>query len=74
MLDQRHWTPLCVSRKAADFLAAESNVSILDIGSGVGKFCLGAAYYKPDAYYFGVEQRKNLTQICRRCKRHSPAE
>lgn len=63
ILDQRHWTPLCVSRKAAGFLTAENNVSILDIGSGVGKFCLSAAYYKPDAYYFGVEQRKNLTQI-----------
>lgn len=62
MLDKRHWTPLAVARKAADFLAAESKVSILDIGSGAGKFCLGAAYYKPDAYYFGVEQRKSLIQ------------
>lgn len=60
-LTRRHWTPLPVARKAADFLAAEDNVRILDIGSGVGKFCLGAAYYKPKAFYYGVEQRKNLT-------------
>jgi len=56
----RHWTPLEVSVKAADFLAAENNARILDIGSGVGKFCLSAAYRKPDAFYFGVEQRRNL--------------
>jgi len=59
-LARRHWTPLSVARKAANFLAAENNVRILDIGSGVGKFCLGAAYYKPKAFYYGVEQRKSL--------------
>ena len=60
MLAQRHWTPLVVARKAAGFLAAESNVSVLDIGSGVGKFCLAAAHYKPQAHYYGIEQRKKL--------------
>lgn len=60
-LARRHWTPLSVARKVANFLAAgESNVRILDIGSGVGKFCLSAAYFKPNASYFGVEQRKSL--------------
>lgn len=57
---QRHWTPLVVARKAANFLAAESNKRILDIGSGVGKFCLAAAHYRPKAFYFGIEQRKQL--------------
>lgn len=60
MLSRRHWTPLSVARKAANFLAAENNVRILDIGSGVGKFCLSAAYYKPKALYYGVEQRESL--------------
>lgn len=60
LLAQRHWTPLVVARKAANFLAAESNVKILDIGSGVGKFCLAAAHYKPKAFYYGIEQRKQL--------------
>lgn len=60
LLARRHWTPLGVARKAANFLAAENNVRVLDIGSGVGKFCLAAAYYKPKAFYYGVEQRKNL--------------
>jgi hypothetical protein len=61
-LSERHWTPLSVARKAASFLAAENNVRILDIGSGVGKFCLTASHYKPNAFYYGVEQRRNL--IC----------
>jgi SAM-dependent methyltransferase len=60
MLARRHWTPLGIASKVADFLAAENNVSILDIGSGVGKFCLSAAYFKPKAFYYGIEQRKNL--------------
>lgn len=57
---ERHWTPLHVARKASSFLAAENNVRILDIGSGVGKFCLTAAFYKPKAFFYGVEQRKSL--------------
>lgn len=57
---ERHWTPLNVARKASSFLAAENNVRILDIGSGVGKFCLTAAFYKPKAFFYGVEQRKAL--------------
>ncbi len=56
----RHWTPLNVARKAARYLAAEPGVSVLDIGSGVGKFCLSAAHFKPNATYFGVEQRQRL--------------
>jgi SAM-dependent methyltransferase len=60
LLSQQHWTPLNVARKAANFLAAENGARILDIGSGVGKFCLAAAHYKPKAFYCGVEQRKSL--------------
>lgn len=59
-LAKRHWTPLHIAGKAAHFLAVENNVTILDIGSGVGKFCLAASYYKPEAFFFGVEQRKDL--------------
>jgi len=62
LLAKRHWTPLSIARKAAQFLAAEKHVRILDIGSGVGKFCLGAAHFMPLAEYHGVEQRKNLVE------------
>jgi SAM-dependent methyltransferase len=60
LLAQRHWTPLKVARAAASFLAVKNGARILDIGSGVGKFCLGAAFYRPNAMFYGVEQRKSL--------------
>jgi hypothetical protein len=60
VLARKHWTPLRVAKKVTAFLAAENNVRILDIGSGVGKFCLTGAYFKPKAFYYGVEQRRSL--------------
>ena len=65
---KRHWTPLQVASKAAQFLAAEKNVSILDIGSGVGKFCIAAAHFMPEAFYTGIEQRKNLVEQANEAK------
>jgi len=59
-LAKYHWTPLDIAMKAAHFLAGHDKVRILDIGSGVGKFCLAAAYHTPNALYYGVEQRKSL--------------
>ena len=61
-LARNHWTPLLVARKAANFLAAERGSRILDIGSGIGKFCLAAAYYKPGVTFSGIEQRKDLVE------------
>lgn len=56
---RKHWTPLDIARKAAQFLA-EPDTSVLDIGSGVGKFCLVGAHYYPETFFFGVEQRHEL--------------
>lgn len=68
-LMKRHWTPLQVASKAAQFLAAEKNVSILDIGSGVGKFCIAAAHFMPEAFYTGIEQRENLVEQANEAKK-----
>ena len=62
LLSRNHWTALSVARKAANFLAVQPGARILDIGSGIGKFCLAAAYYRPGALYYGVEQRKDLVE------------
>jgi len=59
-LAARHWTPLSIAQKVAGFLATEGNSRVLDIGSGIGKFCLAAAYFEPRCLYYGVEQRKDL--------------
>ncbi|MBS1918174.1 MAG: methyltransferase domain-containing protein [Bacteroidetes bacterium] len=61
-LAKRHWTPLHVAYLASKHLAAETGSRILDIGSGVGKFCLAAAYYRPDSFYYGIEQRRPLVR------------
>jgi len=56
----RHWTPLHVTRRVVQYLTPAGNDNVLDIGSGVGKFCLAAAYLAPSASFFGIEQRNDL--------------
>ncbi|MGZ5245847.1 MAG: methyltransferase domain-containing protein, partial [Flavitalea sp.] len=56
----KHWTPLEVAKTAAKFLAPQKDYHVLDIGSGIGKFCLAAAYFNPNATFYGVEQREDL--------------
>lgn len=67
-LAHRHWTPVDVTQSAAKFLAQDYGAKILDIGSGAGKFCLAAAMYQPDCFYYGVEQRKHLIDCAERAK------
>lgn len=58
-----HWTPLAIVKKAASFLAPVPGSKILDIGSGIGKFCIAAAHFFPDSEFHGVEQRKDLFDL-----------
>jgi SAM-dependent methyltransferase len=60
LLTRRHWTPLHITQEVVKFLVPHKGVKVLDIGSGVGKFCLAAGFYKPEASFFGVEQREDL--------------
>lgn len=55
-----HWTPIDIAKRAALHLTGGEGKDILDIGSGVGKFCLVAAHYFPSHTFHGVEQRKAL--------------
>jgi SAM-dependent methyltransferase len=73
-LARYHWTPLSIAQKAATFLAGEGNVRILDIGSGVGKFCLAAAFHTPNAFYYGVEQRKSLIDFAEAARKNLQIE
>lgn len=59
LLSLKHWTPLAIARKAAEFLA-QPGARVLDIGGGIGKFCLAAGYHFPETYWYGVEQRHEL--------------
>lgn len=62
-LSGEHWTPMGVARKSAKFLASEPGKKILDIGSGVGKFCLIGGHSFPDVSFYGIEQRKELCEL-----------
>jgi hypothetical protein len=54
-----HWTPVEVIKTAINWLEGNKTIKILDIGSGVGKFCvLGSILSK--FTFVGVEKRKNL--------------
>ncbi len=67
-LSRWHWTPLDIAKQAASFLAGPGE-KVLDIGSGVGKFCLAGAHYNPTALFYGVEQRKYLIEYGERAQR-----
>lgn len=58
-LSLKHWSPLSIARRASKFLALPGS-RVLDIGSGIGKFCLTAAHHHPSAFFTGVEQRLDL--------------
>jgi hypothetical protein len=59
-----HWTPLVVARRAAVLLADGGSPRILDVGSGVGKFCI-AGSLTTEASFVGVEQRGDLVEAAR---------
>lgn len=65
-LATRHWTPISIAKEAAAFLAVGQQPRILDIGSGIGKFCMVGAKNHPDAFFAGVEQRLLLTDIAQK--------
>ena len=67
-LASMHWTPLKITRRVIQFLASGGYTKILDIGSGVGKFCLAAARCRPYAQIYGIEQRENLVEYANQAK------
>ncbi len=68
-LSVRHWTPLHVTKQAVNFFDTKQECRILDIGSGVGKFCLAGGLYAPNLYFFGVEQRPQLIEHALKAKK-----
>jgi len=73
-LSKVHWSPLPVVQKAAAFLAPHPGCRIIDIGSGVGKFCIAAAHHYPESEFHGVEQRESLHLTAERSKALSGLE
>jgi SAM-dependent methyltransferase len=63
-LSARHWTPLAVTARAARWFD-ECNVrTVLDIGSGPGKFCVAGAL-ACRCHFTGLEHRRHLVESAR---------
>lgn len=62
-LSERHWTPVRIAKIVTDFLCTDTDLKILDIGSGVGKFCLVGASLKPRCEFYGAEFRERFINL-----------
>jgi len=63
-VSSRYWTPLDVSRQVAAWLTEAGARNVLDVGAGVGKFCLATAM-SSDLTVIGVERRAHLVGVAR---------
>jgi len=64
-----HFTPVAVARRALALLAPTPGSSVLDVGAGVGKFCIAAALAAPEVRFVGIEQRARLVEVGRELAR-----
>lgn len=62
MKSKRFFTPASIAVQAAKWLSGDDNRRILDIGAGVGKFCLFAAM-NTKSTIIGIEIRPHLVEI-----------
>ena len=62
------WTPLVVAARAAAWFAELGIASVVDIGSGAGKFCVAAAL-GGTCRFTGLEQRPRLVTAAERLAR-----
>lgn len=63
-VSDQYWTPLVVIRRAAQWLDELNVRTVLDIGSGAGKFCVAAAL-GGHCHFTGLEQRPHLVEAAR---------
>ncbi len=60
----QYWTPLVVAKRAAEWLADLKVRTVVDIGSGAGKFCVAAAL-AGRCHFTGLERRSRLVAAAR---------
>jgi SAM-dependent methyltransferase len=63
-ISREHWTPVRVAQRAAQLLAEADATSVLDVGSGPGKFCIVGAL-TTSLTFTGVERRRFLVDAAR---------
>lgn len=57
-----YFTPIYVAQIATQWLTEDGPQKVLDIGAGVGKFCIAGAKTS-DSYFHGIEYRPSLAKI-----------
>jgi SAM-dependent methyltransferase len=63
-VSSQYWTPLAVAKRAAEWLDDLHVRTVVDIGSGAGKFCVAAAL-TGSGQFTGLEQRSRLVAAAR---------
>jgi predicted RNA methylase len=61
LVSPEYWTPLAVAKRAADWLEDQGIRTVVDIGSGVGKFCVAGALFS-QCRFTGLEQHSSLVR------------
>lgn len=64
VVSSQYWTPLEVAKRAAEWLDELEVRTVVDIGSGAGKFCIAAAL-AGHCHFMGLEQRSRLVASAR---------
>jgi hypothetical protein len=67
-VSSRYWSQLAVAERAASWFTAMGIESVLDIGSGVGKFCVASALASR-CRFVGFEHRERLVEEARKLAR-----
>jgi SAM-dependent methyltransferase len=57
-----YFTPIRIAQIATQWLTGDGKKNVLDIGAGVGKFCIAGAHYS-DSYFSGIEYRPSLAKL-----------
>jgi SAM-dependent methyltransferase len=68
VVSSQFWTPLEVAMRVAAWLDDFGVRTVVDIGSGVGKFCVAAAL-SGNCHFVGFEQRPRLVRTARHLAR-----
>lgn len=59
-----HWTRVYIAAMAARMLVQDASTSVLDVGSGCGKFCIVGALTTPGRFA-GIEIRPDLHELAK---------
>jgi tRNA A58 N-methylase Trm61 len=64
-----YFTPVHIARIAAQWLTGTGKMNVLDIGAGVGKFCLVGAQHS-NSHFYGIEYRPSLAKLANELIKH----